>query len=112
MAEEKSGEIRQGGGDKKVAAGAAEPKEPERHMIPVWFFVGLLLSVYGILIFIKGIAEWAHPPHTTISSANPFHVTLAHLHPAFWWGALLIVMGGIFVFRTWPGKKHDDGGKD
>ena len=30
-------------------------------IIPVWFFVGLLLGIYGVLIFASGIAEWSIP---------------------------------------------------
>ncbi len=108
MAEEKPSEIWQGGGGKKVAAGVAEPDAPDRHMIPVWFFVGLLLFLYGILIFIKGIAEWSHPPDTGLSlwshvpAADTF---LPKLHPAFWWGILLIVLGGVFVLMNYPRRK-------
>jgi hypothetical protein len=60
-------------------------------LLPVWFFVGLLLGVYGILIFASGLAEWSHPPNTV----------LAELHAPVWWGGLLAVVGVIYtvVFR-------------
>jgi divalent metal cation (Fe/Co/Zn/Cd) transporter len=67
----------------------------ERHMIPVWFFVGILLFLYGILIFISGITEWSHPPDTV----------LANVHAPVWWGAIMIVMGAVFVQLFRPGKK-------
>ena len=67
----------------------------ERHMIPVWFFVGILLFIFGILIFVTGLVEWSHPPATE----------LANLHPPVWWGALMIVMGGLFIQFTRPRKK-------
>jgi divalent metal cation (Fe/Co/Zn/Cd) transporter len=67
----------------------------ERHMIPVWFFVGILLFLYGVLIFITGLAEWFHPPATE----------LANLHAPVWWGAIMIVMGAVFVQLFRPGKK-------
>jgi hypothetical protein len=67
----------------------------EPHMIPVWFFVGILLSLYGILIFLTGLAEWSHPPATE----------LANLHAPVWWGAIMIVMGALFVQLFRPGKK-------
>jgi hypothetical protein len=101
MAEEKPGGIRQDGEGKRIAAGLAEPHQPDRHMIPVWFFVGLLLLTYGILIFIRGITEYSHPPDTV----------LANLHAPIWWGGLLIVMGAIYVYRFWPRKKRDEGGE-
>jgi hypothetical protein len=58
----------------------------KHHIIPVWFFVGVLFSVYGVLIFASGLAEWSHPPNTV----------LAELHAPVWWGALLIVLGGVY----------------
>ena len=67
----------------------------EKHsIIPVWFFVGILFSVYGVLILVSGLAEWSHPPNTVLSE----------LHAPVWWGALLIVLGVVYcgVFR--PGR--------
>jgi hypothetical protein len=66
----------------------------KHHIIPVWFFVGLLLFIYGILIFISGLTEWSHPPDTV----------LAGLHASVWWGALLIVLGGMYCRMFRPGK--------
>lgn len=95
MAEEDAGDVQRGSSGKSVEAGPSEPKREDRHMIPVWFFVGLLLFIYGILIFIKGVAEWSHPPDTVLSN----------LHPTFWWGILLIVLGAIFTLKHFPRKK-------
>jgi len=67
----------------------------KHHIIPVWFFVGFLLLVYGVLILASGISEWAHPPDTV----------LAELHAPVWWGALLIVLGSLFCFLFRPGKQ-------
>lgn len=63
----------------------------QHHITPVWFFVGLLLLVYGVLIFVSGLVEWANPPD----------VVLSELHAPVWWGALLIVLGGTYclIFR-------------
>ena len=67
----------------------------EKHtIIPVWFFVGVLFLVYGVLILISGLAEWTHPPATVLSE----------LHAPVWWGALLIVLGGIYCAAFRPGK--------
>jgi FtsH-binding integral membrane protein len=66
----------------------------KHHIIPVWFFVGVLLLVYGVLIFISGLAEWLHPPD----------VVLAELHAPVWWGALLIVLGTVYVLMFRPRK--------
>jgi FtsH-binding integral membrane protein len=71
----------------------------EKHrIIPVWFFVGVLLLVYGILIFISGLVEWSHPPDTV----------LAETHAPVWWGALLIVLGSVYCLMFRPGKELRD----
>lgn len=65
----------------------------EKHrIIPVWFFVGVLLFIYGLLILVSGLTEWSHPPDTVLSN----------LHAAVWWGALLVVLGGIYCLMFRP----------
>ncbi|HKS68761.1 MAG TPA: hypothetical protein VJR26_16080 [Candidatus Acidoferrales bacterium] len=64
----------------------------DHHIIPVWFFVGVMLLVYGVLILASGIAEWPHPPATVLSN----------LHPPVWWGALLVVLGAIYCVHYRP----------
>jgi hypothetical protein len=66
----------------------------KHHIIPVWFFVGLLLLIYGIIILATGLREWSHLPDTV----------LADLHAPVWWGALLIVLGGVYCGVSKPGK--------
>lgn len=63
-----------------------------QRLIPVWFFVGLLLLIYGVLILISGVAEWSHPPAAV----------LANLHAPVWWGGLMIVVGGLYVYLFLP----------
>jgi hypothetical protein len=53
------------------------------HGIPIWFFIGALLLVYGVLILGAGLYGLFHPPP----------VALANLHAGVWWGALLVVIG-------------------
>ena len=64
------------------------------HMVPVWFFVGVILLIYGVLILATGLYEFSHPPATV----------LANLHPAVWWGALLTIVGGAYVYLYLPRK--------
>jgi hypothetical protein len=66
-------------------------------IIPVWFFVGLLLTLYGILILGSGLAEWSHPPATVLSN----------LHAPVWWGALLIAVGATYSIAFRPRKPHE-----
>ena len=64
-----------------------------RHIIPVWFFVGFLLLVYGLLILASGLVGWSHPPQG---------VELAELHAPVWWGGLLVVLGLIYCLKYYP----------
>jgi hypothetical protein len=66
----------------------------KHHIIPVWFFVGVLLLIYGVMIFVSGLVEWSHPPNTV----------LAELHAPVWWGALLTALGSIYCLMFRPGK--------
>ncbi|HEX2599117.1 MAG TPA: hypothetical protein VHL05_10105 [Terriglobales bacterium] len=68
----------------------------KHHIIPVWFFVGLLLFVYGWMILISGLAEWSHPSDTVLAS----------LHAPVWWGSLLIILGSIYCLMFRPSKSH------
>jgi hypothetical protein len=64
----------------------------KHHIIPVWFFVGVMLLAYGILILISGLSEWSSPPNTI----------LANLHAPVWWGGLLTIIGGAYVLAFRP----------
>jgi hypothetical protein len=70
------------------------PMSEGHRMVPVWFFVGVILLIYGVLILATGIYEFSHPPATV----------LANLHPAVWWGALLTIVGGVYVYLYLPRK--------
>jgi hypothetical protein len=63
-------------------------------MISIWFFIGALLLIYGVLILGAGLYEKAVPPE------HP--VVLADLHAGIWWGALLIILGAFYSFRFSP----------
>jgi FtsH-binding integral membrane protein len=64
-------------------------------MLPVWFFVGVLLVAYGAVIVVTGVCEWSQPPATVLSQ----------YHPAFWGGLILLGLGGFYTIRFWPGKR-------
>ena len=70
--------------------------EEKKHFISIWFFIGALPSVYGVLILGAGIWQIVNPPKQ--------QVVLANLHAAVWWGALLIALGAVYVIRFRPGK--------
>ena len=65
----------------------------DKHVIiPVWFFVGLLLAVYGVLILASGLVEWSQPSKTVLSE----------LHAPAWWGALLAIIGIAYAITFRP----------
>ena len=61
-------------------------------MKPIWYFVGLILLVIGSIIFITGLYLLFSP-----QEANP---VLGELYPNIWWGALMIVVGFIYVMKN------------
>jgi hypothetical protein len=63
--------------------------------ISIWFFIGVLLAVYGTIILVAGIAEWNRPGS----------VVLANLHVGVWWGALMMGIGGVYVWAFTPGRE-------
>lgn len=73
--------------------------------IPIWFFIGALLALYGVLIFGASIYGWLNPPPPEKM------VKLWHLHAGVWWGALLAIVGLVYVVRFWPSKPESLTGK-
>ena len=62
--------------------------------IPIWFFIGSLLSVYGVLILGTGIYHLFFPPQEPLALAN--------LHADIWWPLLLLAIGLIYTVKYWP----------
>lgn len=69
-------------------------------LIPIWFFIGLLLDLYGVLILGAGLYELLHPPAAAVA--------MAHLHAALWWGALLLVLGLIYTWKFAPEGESEE----
>jgi hypothetical protein len=69
----------------------------KQHPFSIWFIIGLLLDVYGVMIFGAGVYGYFNPP------ANP--VVLQNLHAGIWWGLLLILMGIFYTSKFRPKKE-------
>ncbi len=69
--------------------------------IPIWYFIGLLLLVYGVIILGAGIYQLSHPPDTVLSN----------LHATIWWGALMLVIGVVYVYIHRPGRRGNGNGE-
>lgn len=68
----------------------------QKGMISIWFFIGILLLFYGVVILTQSLYELGAPP------AHP--VTKAELHIGIWWGFLLLLVGGIYTASFRPRK--------
>ncbi len=58
----------------------------------IWFFVGLILLIMGGLVVISGIVQWVNPPASK--------TVLWELHPALWWGGMMMVIGLVYLITN------------
>ncbi|MBI2416962.1 MAG: hypothetical protein HYV28_03510 [Ignavibacteriales bacterium] len=58
-------------------------------MRPIWYFVGLILSINGIIIFGTGLYLLYNPPAVK--------TVLFDTHPNIWWGILMTIFGVVFT---------------
>jgi hypothetical protein len=65
--------------------------------IPIWFFIGVLLFVYGAMILGYGLYELA-------TGLYPPGVQLTNLHTPIWWGAVLLLIGVVYLVKFRPGR--------
>jgi hypothetical protein len=65
----------------------------EKKSISVWYFIGWLLLIYGILILGAGFG--------VLSAQSP--PVMAELHIGIWWGGLLMAIGLVYICCFRPG---------
>jgi hypothetical protein len=65
--------------------------------ISIWFFIGTLLAVYGVIILVANLVPGAGGPES--------RVVLASLHAGIWWGGVLVAVGVMYVLVFRPGRK-------
>lgn len=68
--------------------------------ISIWFFIGILLFIYGIIITVSNIFE-------ALFNSFGRAVVLKSLNFGIWWGLLLIILGLVYSigFRPWKNNK-------
>jgi hypothetical protein len=71
----------------------SEQKEP----LSIWYFVGLILTVYGVLITGAGLYD--------LLAGVKRNTVLAELHAGIWWGALLLVLGVVYLYFFSPRRQ-------
>jgi hypothetical protein len=69
-----------------------------RKTISIWFFIGVLLLIYGVLILGAGLYGMNAPTPG---------VTLGELHVDIWWGALLLLIGAFYTFHFSPTRQKN-----
>ena len=55
----------------------------KKSMVPIWFFIGVILLVYGAIITGVSVYDLFVTPVRT--------VVLQNLHAGVWWGAFLLL---------------------
>ena len=60
-------------------------------MIPIWFFIGLTVLSYGMVIAVTGLMRW---------NVNAVSTDARHLHMDFWWGTTMVAFGLLGVFAS------------
>jgi hypothetical protein len=63
----------------------------DHKMIPIWFFVGLLLTFLGAVITATGVYFIFRPQHET---------ALSELNPSLWWGGVMLAGGLAFLIPS------------
>lgn len=58
-------------------------------MISVWFWVGLMLLVYGLLVSGAGVYYLFNPP---------INYQAKWTNPNLWWGGIMLAVGLLFLF--------------
>ena len=66
--------------------------------ISIWFFIGVLLTIYGVMILGYGIWE--------VITGHVANVVLANLHAHIWWGAIMLVLGLFYSLKFKPGYEN------
>lgn len=82
------------------ASADIDPQGHHKVKLSIWFFVGALCLMYGIVLIPVGIWEFGHPSETALRLP-----LLLKLHATFWWGILLTAFGGFYAIRFRPGKR-------
>lgn len=61
-------------------------------MKPIWYFVGLILFIMGLIVAAAGLLSLSSPPEV-----KPI---LYDLYPNIWWGAIMMIIGLIYIIKN------------
>jgi len=68
----------------------------DRGLVSIWFFIGVLLVAYGVLILGSSIYDISNP------AEHP--VVLSELHAGVWMGVIILAIGSFYSYRFYPKK--------
>ena len=71
-----------------------------RNMISIWFFIGLLVFIYGAIILGWGLVSGGH-------AATGRVIALEHLRADLWMGAFMTIAGAAYTLKFAPWRKGD-----
>ena len=71
----------------------------EENQVPIWYFIGWLLAVYGAIIAVYSVVTFGHPGPATMPPE------IYRLHAGIWWGAGMVALGLFYIFRFPPKRK-------
>jgi hypothetical protein len=77
-----------------------DKRDVETAELSIWFFCGILMLAYGLVLIVTGMLEFHNPPPNEI--LLPW---LQPLHPTLWWGVVMSIFGGIYTAKYWPKGK-------
>jgi hypothetical protein len=77
-----------------------DKRDVETAELSIWFFCGILMLAYGLVLIVTGILEFHNPPPNEV--LLPW---LQPLHPTLWWGVVMSIFGGIYTAKYWPKGK-------
>ncbi|MGD0577571.1 MAG: hypothetical protein ABSC08_01455 [Bryobacteraceae bacterium] len=71
-----------------------------RNMISIWFFIGLLVLIYGVIILGWGLISGGHP-------GTGRAIALVELRTDLWMGGFMTLAGAFYTFKFAPWRKSD-----
>jgi hypothetical protein len=77
----------------KAEAKTEAKAEPKAALpVSIWTWVGMVLSVYGVIITGMGLSYFVNPETQTVTS---------QYNPSLWWGVLMVLAGATFLVLGW-----------
>ncbi len=75
----------------------------DEHQIPIWYFIGWLLALYGAIIAVYSLITWGQPPSPQMPPE------IHRLHAGFWWGLGMTALGILYIVKFPPAKDPPPG---